>query len=189
MDTLLCLRKEWLDVAKNSKLAALVLVAWAATAALSLRPVEQLSLDWAAAIIAVGITCQFLCDSLKNDFRDGGFLFLLNGGGGFLAPFAAKCLLATAAGAVPCLLAFFLGKGAVAASQLPLLLLTVLLASVLGWLLMVATGGADLFSFVLSLTGAVAASRGGLWATVAATVLCVFLCRRAWKSRRFRGSV
>ena len=189
MNALLCLRKEWLDVAKNPKLAAFVLVAWATTAALSLRPLEQLSLDWAAAIIAVGLTCQFLCDSLKNDFRDGGFLFLLNGGGGFLAPFAAKCLLATVAGAVPCLLAFFLGKGAVAASQLPLLLLTVLLAAVLGWLLMVATGGADLFSFVLTLVASVAVSRGGIATMAAALVICLFLCRRAWKSRLFRGKV
>lgn len=193
MGFLFCLKKELRDLVRNPKLAAFVLVVWLVAAVVSLYPPERLGLDvsssWAVAVLSVALTCQFLCDSLKNDFRGGGNLFLLNAGCGFFPPFLSKCGLAVVAGTVPCLLAFLLGEGSVPASSLAKLLLEVPLAAVLSWLLLVATGGADLLGFVLALVGAIAASRGGVPVLVLSIAVCLPLCRLAWRSRRFRGSL
>lgn len=193
MGFLFCLKKELRDLVRNPKLAGFVLVAWLAAAVVSLIPPQEFGLDispsWAVAVLSVALTCQFLCDSLKNDFRSGGLLFLLNGGCGFFSPFVAKCGLAVAAGILPCLLAFLVGEGAIPVTSLIKLLLEVPLAAVLAWLLLVATGGADVLSFVLSLVATIGASRGGVVALSLLILCCLPLCRHFWTSRRFRSSL
>lgn len=193
MGFVFCLKKELQELVRNPKLTGFVLVAWLAAAVVSLIPPQRLGLDispsWAVAVLSVALTCQFLCDSLKNDFRSGGLLFLLNGGCGFFSPFVAKCGLAVVAGIVPCLLAFLVGDGAISVTSLTKLLLEVPLASVLSWLLLVATGGADLLGFALSLVATIGASRGGVVALALSVAVCLPLCRLAWSGRRFRSSL
>ncbi len=188
-----CLKKELQELVRNPRLTGFVLVAWLAAAVVSLIPPQRLGLDispsWAVAVLSVALTCQFLCDSLKNDFRSGGLLFLLNGGCGFFPPFVSKCGLAVVVGIVPCLLAFLLGDGAIPVTSLAKLLLEVPLAAVLSWLLLVATGGADLLGFALSLVAAIAASRGGLPVLALSVAVGLPLCRLAWSGRRFRSSL